>query len=123
MADLGAAGARNAVMLSSGFAETGQQGAESQQKLAALARRYNISLLGPNCLGFVNFLDDVPLWTGSLRSPTDPGPIAVISQSGATAGFEGNKDRSKAGSATSANCTLEPAVGLAGSISLKIPPD
>lgn len=87
MADLGAAGARNAVILSSGFAETGQQGAESQQKLAAPARRYNISLLSPNCLGFVNFLDDVPLWTGSLRSPTDPGPIAVISQSGATAGF------------------------------------
>ncbi|HEY0423639.1 MAG TPA: CoA-binding protein, partial [Rhodopila sp.] len=87
MADLAAAGARNAVILSSGFAETGQEGAESQEKLAALARRYNISLLGPNCLGFVNFLDDVPLWTGSLRSPTDPGPIAIISQSGATAGF------------------------------------
>jgi acetate---CoA ligase (ADP-forming) len=87
MADLGAAGARNAVILSSGFAETGHEGAESQNKLADLARRYNISLLGPNCLGFVNFLDDVPLWTGSLRSPTDPGPVAMISQSGATAGF------------------------------------
>ena len=75
MADLGAAGARNAVILSSGFAETGQQGAESQQKLAALARRYNISLLGPNCLGFVNFLDDVPLWTG----PFAPLPTQVPS--------------------------------------------
>jgi acyl-CoA synthetase (NDP forming) len=87
MADLGAAGARNAVILTSGFAETGYDGAAQQQKLADLARRHNISLLGPNCLGFVNFLDGVPLWTGSIRAPNRPGPIAVISQSGATAGF------------------------------------
>jgi acyl-CoA synthetase (NDP forming) len=87
MADLGASGARNAVILTSGFAETGLDGAEQQQNLAALARRFNISLLGPNCLGFVNFLDDIPLWTGAIRAPSMPGPIAVISQSGATASF------------------------------------
>jgi acetate---CoA ligase (ADP-forming) len=87
MADLGAAGVRNAVILTSGFAETGYGGAEQQQKLAELARRFDISLLGPNCLGFVNFLDDVPLWTGAIRAPDKPGPIAVISQSGATASF------------------------------------
>lgn len=87
MADLGASGARNAVILTSGFAETGHDGAEQQQNLAALARRFNISLLGPNCLGFVNFLDDIPLWTGAIRAPSRPGPIAVISQSGATASF------------------------------------
>jgi acyl-CoA synthetase (NDP forming) len=87
IADLGAAGARNAVILTSGFAETGYDGAAQQQKLAGLARRYDISLLGPNCLGFVNFLDNVPLWTGAIRAPSRPGPIAVISQSGATAAF------------------------------------
>jgi acyl-CoA synthetase (NDP forming) len=87
MADLGAAGARNAIILTSGFAETGYDGAAQQQKLAELARRFEISLLGPNCLGFVNFLDDVPLWTGAIRAPNAPGPIAVISQSGATASF------------------------------------
>jgi acetate---CoA ligase (ADP-forming) len=87
MADLGAAGARNAVILTSGFAETGDDGATNQQKLAELASRFGISVLGPNCLGFVNFLDDVPLWTGAIRAPTSPGPIAMISQSGATAGI------------------------------------
>jgi len=87
LADLGAAGARNAVILTSGFAETGHDGATQQQKLAELARRFGMSLLGPNCLGFVNFLDDVPLWTGAIRAPSRPGPIAVISQSGATGGF------------------------------------
>jgi acyl-CoA synthetase (NDP forming) len=87
LADLGAAGARNAVILTSGFAEIGDDGAAQQQKLAGLARRFGMSLLGPNCLGFVNFLDDVPLWTGAVRAPSRPGPIAVISQSGATGGF------------------------------------
>ena len=87
MDDLAAAGARNAVILTSGFAETGLDGAAHQQKLAELARRFDISILGPNCLGFVNFLDDVPLWTGAIRAPSQPGPIAVISQSGATAAF------------------------------------
>ena len=58
-----------------------------QDKLAAMARRHGISVLGPNCLGFVNFLDDVPLWTGAFRAPSQTGPIAIISQSGATAAF------------------------------------
>ncbi len=87
LADLAAAGAHNAVMLTSGFAETGEDGARLQARLADLVRRYGISLLGPNCLGFVNFLDNVPVWTVGIRAPRRPGPIAIIAQSGATAGF------------------------------------
>ncbi|WP_428541000.1 acetate--CoA ligase family protein [Rhodopila sp.] len=104
IADLGAAGGRNAVILTSGFAETGTDGAAQQQRLAVLARRFNISILGPNCLGFVNFLDNVPLWTGAIRAPSRPGPIAVISQSGATAAFI-------------ASLALQQAIGLSHMIS------
>lgn len=87
MDDLTASGARNAVILTSGFAETGEDGAAKQARLAAAGRRHGIAILGPNCLGFVNFLDAVPLWTGAFRGPTRPGGIAIISQSGATAAF------------------------------------
>ncbi len=87
VADLAVSGARAAVALTSGFAETGAEGAEHQQRLATLVRQHGISLLGPNCLGFVNFLDNVPVWTGSFRAPSRPGPIAIIAQSGATAAF------------------------------------
>jgi acetate---CoA ligase (ADP-forming) len=87
MGDLGAAGVRNAVILTSGFAESSHDGAAQQTTLAETACRLGISVLGPNCLGFVNFLDDVPLWTGAIRAPSQPGPIAIISQSGATGGF------------------------------------
>jgi acetate---CoA ligase (ADP-forming) len=87
LADLAAADVHNAVILASGFAETGYEGADHQARLAALARRHGVSLLGPNCLGFVNFIDNVPLWTGGFRAPSRPGSIAVVTQSGANGSF------------------------------------
>ena len=87
LADLAGASVHNAVILTSGFAETGHDGAEHQARLASLARKHNVSLLGPNCLGFVNFVDNVPLWTGGFRAPTKPGSIAVVTQSGANGSF------------------------------------
>lgn len=87
LADLAAADVHNAVILTSGFAETGMDGAEHQARLASLAQQHGISLLGPNCLGFVNFTDNVPLWTGGFRAPSKPGAIAVVTQSGANGSF------------------------------------
>jgi acyl-CoA synthetase (NDP forming) len=87
LADLAAADVHNAVILTSGFAETGHEGADHQTRLAALARQHGVSLLGPNCLGFVNFIDNVPLWTGGFRAPSKPGCIAVVTQSGANGSF------------------------------------
>src|ERR1700722_6297940 len=87
LADLAAADVHNAVILTSGFAETGHDGADHQTRLAALARQHGVSLLGPNCLGFVNFIDNVPLWTGGFRAPGKPGCIAVVTQSGANGSF------------------------------------
>jgi acyl-CoA synthetase (NDP forming) len=87
MAELAAADVHNAVILTSGFAETGHEGADHQARLASLARQHNVSLLGPNCLGFVNFIDNVPLWTGGFRAPSKPGSIAVVTQSGANGSF------------------------------------
>jgi acyl-CoA synthetase (NDP forming) len=87
MAELAAADVHNAVILTSGFAETGHKGADHQARLASLARQHNVSLLGPNCLGFVNFIDNVPLWTGGFRAPSKPGSIAVVTQSGANGSF------------------------------------
>src|ERR1700722_2886052 len=86
-ADLAAANVHNAVILTSGFAETGHDGVQLQAHLSALARQHDVSLLGPNCLGFVNFIDNVPLWTGGFRAPSKPGGIAVVTQSGANGSF------------------------------------
>ena len=84
--DLQAAGIRNAVVLSSGFAEAGTAGKEQQQRLVDAARAQGIRLLGPNCLGFVNYVDRAPVWTVPVRGPILPGRFAIVSQSGALAG-------------------------------------
>ena len=87
-ADMNAAGIRNAVMLTSGFAEVGAEGAARQAALLAEARAQGVTLLGPNCLGFINYADRVPIWTTQPPLPVlRGGSIGVVSQSGATAGF------------------------------------
>ncbi|RAI58331.1 acetate--CoA ligase family protein [Roseicella frigidaeris] len=87
-ADLNAAGIRHAVVLTSGFAEVGAEGALRQEALLAAARAQGVTLLGPNCLGFINYADRVPIWTTQPPMPVlQGGSIGVVSQSGATAGF------------------------------------
>jgi len=87
-ADLNAAGIRSAVLLTSGFAEAGAEGIRRQDALVASARSEGVTLLGPNCLGFINYADRVPIWTTQPPMPIIPeGTIGIVSQSGATAGF------------------------------------
>ncbi|MCB4825396.1 acetate--CoA ligase family protein [Roseicella aerolata] len=87
-ADMNAAGVRNAVVLTSGFAEIGAEGAAKQEALLAAARAEGVTLLGPNCLGFINYADQVPIWTTQPPMPViRGGAIGIVSQSGATAGF------------------------------------
>lgn len=83
--DLEKAGVGGAVVLSAGFAETGHDGKARQAALTEKARAAKIRLLGPNCLGFANFVDSVPLWTTPLRRPQPNPTLAVVSQSGALA--------------------------------------
>lgn len=87
LSDLAAAGGRSAVILTSGYAEVGADGAELQRRLVATARQAGIRLLGPNCLGFVNFADDVRVWTTPVEIPSRRHGVAILSQSGATALF------------------------------------
>ncbi|MES0875326.1 acetate--CoA ligase family protein [Sinimarinibacterium thermocellulolyticum] len=84
-ADLRAAGVGGAVILSAGFAETGEEGAERQHRLAEIGREAGIRIIGPNCLGFANFSSRTAIWTTPLRRPMPGGNVAIVSQSGALA--------------------------------------
>jgi acyl-CoA synthetase (NDP forming) len=79
-----AAGIGNIVVLAGGFAEVGGEGVELQNRLVDLCREYDLRMLGPNCLGFVNYADSVSL--GSIPvSPAQPfASLAIVSASGAT---------------------------------------
>src|SRR3954452_14375497 len=52
--DCAAKGVHGLVVISSGFAETGEEGRRRQRRLVGLARSYGLRLVGPNCLGIIN---------------------------------------------------------------------
>src|SRR5690606_36987887 len=74
-----------AVLLTSGFAETGSAGRAEQARLEELAARRGIRLLGPNCLGFMNMRKHVyaTFTPAALKSEALPGHVGMVSQSGA----------------------------------------
>lgn len=84
--DLAARGCAAAIVLASGYAETGQAGALRQQQLLQAAGRMRI--LGPNTIGLVNLTDHIMLSaTGALEMDSFPvGAIGVVSQSGGILG-------------------------------------
>ncbi|WP_084197275.1 acetate--CoA ligase family protein [Solimonas soli] len=83
--DLQNAGVGGVVILSGGFAETGHDGKQRQQQIADKAKSAGIRMLGPNCLGFANFVAGTPIWTTQLRRPSGKAQVALVSQSGALA--------------------------------------
>jgi acetyl coenzyme A synthetase (ADP forming)-like protein len=76
-----AAGVRALCVISSGFAEVGQDGALRQERLLALVRSHSARLVGPNCLGIAV----PPIGLNATFAPRalPPGRIAFSSQSGA----------------------------------------
>jgi acyl-CoA synthetase (NDP forming) len=62
------------------------EGRAAQAEIAAIARDAGIALLGPNCLGFVNYLDRLAVSFSPSQPESDPPPpkVAFISQSGGT---------------------------------------
>lgn len=82
LADAAAGGVRAAVVISSGFAELGEEGARLQRELGLWARRHGVRVVGPNCLGVLDNRTGATLnATFGLRVPP-PGGVAVASQSG-----------------------------------------
>jgi acetate---CoA ligase (ADP-forming) len=75
-------GTRSAIILSSGFAETGPEGLLAQQRLAEVAREHDMAVLGPNTLGFANPARRVVLMPMQPGDELTPGAIGVVSQSG-----------------------------------------
>lgn len=74
-----------AVVFTSGFAETDAAGAVRQRRLREIARSSGMRILGPNCLGVYNAATGFfATFTTTLDIyPPKPGPVAIVSQSGA----------------------------------------
>ena len=78
-------GVKVAVILASGYGETGAEGKKIQDAMLAKARAAGMRIVGPNSQGLANF------GTGAIANfstmfhdlPCIPGPVAIVSQSGA----------------------------------------
>ncbi|MDM0047703.1 acetate--CoA ligase family protein [Variovorax sp. J22R115] len=84
--ELAERGASAAIVLASGYTETGEEGARRQQQLLEAAG--NMRILGPNTIGLVNLTDNIVLSaSGALEMDHfHAGAIGVVSQSGGILG-------------------------------------
>jgi len=82
--DAAAAGIKAALVLTSGFGESGAEGKKIQDEMLAAAKRGGVRILGPNCLGLMR--TDAGVNATFARTPARPGKLALVSQSGAICG-------------------------------------
>ena len=81
-----ARGIKGLVVISAGFKETGGEGRELEDALAAKVRANGMRMVGPNCLGVVNTNPNVRLDACFAESLPVAGDIGFVSQSGALGG-------------------------------------
>lgn len=76
-----AQGVKGLVVVTAGFAELGESGAEIQEDLVRKARGAGMRMVGPNCMGVVNTDPDVSLNASFASTAPLPGRVALSLQS------------------------------------------
>ena len=79
----GQKGIKSVIIISAGYREIGEKGIEREEQIKQIAEKYDISFIGPNCLGVINTDPAVNLDASFARQMPDPGNIGFLSQSGA----------------------------------------
>ncbi|HEU4363829.1 MAG TPA: acetate--CoA ligase family protein [Candidatus Krumholzibacteria bacterium] len=81
--DCGRKGVKGLVIITAGFRETGAEGAAREEAIIALARKYGMRMIGPNCMGVIDATPGVRM--NATFSPGVPptGTVAFMTQSGA----------------------------------------
>ena len=77
------AGAKGLVVVSAGFADSGQDGMLKQKKLTELVRANGVRLLGPDCLGLINTDPSIRLNASLAPKIMPPGQAGFFSHSAA----------------------------------------
>lgn len=74
---------KNIVIISAGFKEVGGAGVKREAELAKLVKKYDLNLIGPNCLGIIN--TEIKMNASFAEGMPKKGNVSLISQSGAMA--------------------------------------
>ncbi len=78
--ECGKQGVKQVIVVSGGFKEVGGDGIRLEKELLDIARKYEIRIVGPNCLGIANPYNN--LNSTPLILEGDPGYVGLVSQSG-----------------------------------------
>jgi acetyl coenzyme A synthetase (ADP forming)-like protein len=81
--EFGKAGSKSLIVISAGFREIGGEGVAREEELVRIVRKYQMSVVGPNCFGVLNTDPSVRLNATFSDSLPQRGNIAFVSQSGA----------------------------------------
>ncbi|MFA6896757.1 MAG: acetate--CoA ligase family protein [Patescibacteria group bacterium] len=79
--ECGEKGIGNVIVISAGFKETGKEGAKLEAEMQAIAREFDIEIIGPNCLGLADSINKLNV--SFANGMTRKGSLGFISQSGA----------------------------------------
>jgi len=83
MEEAGQKQVKGAIVISAGFKEVGGRGVELENCVKEVVKKYDIRLVGPNCLGVINNNENVHMNASFATKMPKAGNIAFISQSGA----------------------------------------
>ncbi len=83
MEQCGRKGVKGVIVITAGFREVGGAGMKMERALVEIARKYNMPMIGPNCIGIIDTV--IPLNTSFTSGMPKPGNIAFMTQSGALA--------------------------------------
>ena len=83
MEECGRKGVKGAVVITAGFKEIGGKGENLEKRLRAVAKKHDIAMIGPNCMGIINTHPDIQMDATFAPTPPLPGHISFMSQSGA----------------------------------------
>lgn len=71
------------VVITAGYRETGSEGEQEEKELLELARKNNVRLVGPNCMGIINSDNQIKLNATFVAEKPEYEPVGFLSQSGA----------------------------------------
>jgi acyl-CoA synthetase (NDP forming) len=81
----GEKGIKNIIVTTGGFSEIGEEGIVLQNQMYEIMKKYNLNVIGPNCLGIYSpalGIDTMFLPESKLKRPKS-GPVSIFTQSGA----------------------------------------
>lgn len=83
MEDIGKKKIKGAIVVSAGFKEVDENGANLEKEVGLIGKDYGIRIIGPNCLGIMSLSQKSMMNATFLKITPRYGNIALVSQSGA----------------------------------------